>query len=342
MNFLPELWNYIKKITLAIAFIAAIGGGGLIAYFYDLSKRPLIADKLLIAEGDNALDLGRYADAQRIFEAEFKTNPQNKQAAWGLKIAQIRQKFFQPEFKDELDVLYRQDPTDPYINLFMGEFFATKNQPDQAIKFLNKAIELNPKMAEAHHVLAMFYEGQGNHEAAKLASLKAIEISPTPKYRNNLGNIYFKQQHYEDAIREYGKNKEFPLSALESAQIYWRLEYLSQALSYQKQAVEWLEDKEIMSKPENREPWYIEIQPGKKIELIYLKEKQSYAYFSLSVSLYLQGDKTGAESVIKKIYDLRLSRREDINKLISADLDALVQANNSFTEQISTFKKLYL
>lgn len=342
MNFLPELWNYIKKIILAVAFISAIGAGGWIAYFYDLSKRPLVADKLLIVEGDNALNLGRYADAQRIFEAEFKNNPQNKQAAWGLKLAQTRQKFFQPEFRDELDLLYKQAPNDPYVNLFVGEFFAAKHQPDQALKYLNKAIELNPKLAEAHYDLAMLYEGLGSPDTAKVASLKAIEISPTPKYRNNLGNLYFKQHHYEDAIREYGRNKEFPLSALESAKIYWRLEYLSQALSYQKQAVEWLEDKSIMNKPENREPWYLEIQPGKKMELNKLSEKQGYAYFSLGISLYLQGDKSGAESMIRKVYDLRLSRREDLNKLISAELDALVQANSSFTEQVSSFKKLYL
>ena len=84
MNFLPELWNYIKKICLAVTFIAVIVAGGWVAYIYDISKKPQIADKQLIVEGDNALNIGRYADAKRIFEAEFKANPQNKQAAWSL------------------------------------------------------------------------------------------------------------------------------------------------------------------------------------------------------------------------------------------------------------------
>ena len=232
--------------------------------------------------------------------------------------------------------------TTPMLIYSWVSFTQLINQPEKAVKYYEQAIEQNPKLAEAHYDLAMLYEQQGNMESAKVESLKAIEISPTPKYRNNLGTIYFKQQHYEEAIREYGKNKEYPLSALESAKIYWRLEYLSQALSYQKQAVEWLEDKKIMSKPDNQEAWYFEIDPGKNIELVTLEEKKSYAYFCLSVSLYLQGDKEGAESEVQKLRDLKVARQAEINALLTADLDALVQANGGFAEQIAAYKKLYL
>ena len=94
------------------------------AYIYDVSKKPQIADKQLIVEGDNALNIGRYADAKRIFEAEFKANPQNQQAAWSLRIAQIRQTLSQPGFKEAIDTLYQQNPNDAYVNLFLGEFYA--------------------------------------------------------------------------------------------------------------------------------------------------------------------------------------------------------------------------
>jgi len=342
MNFLPKLWNYIKKITLTVALIGTVMAGGWMAYIYDISKKPQIVDKQLIVEGDNALNIGRYADAKRIFEAEFNANPQNQQAAWSLRIAQIRQTLSQPGFKEAIDTLYQQDPNDAHVNLFLGEYYAVNNQPDKAIQYYEQAITLNPKLAEAHYALAMLYDQQGNPEAAKVESLNAINISPIPKYRNNLGTIYFKQQSYGDAIREYGKNKEYPLSALESAKIYWRLEYLSQALSYQKQAVEWLEDKTIMSKPDNQEAWYFEIAPGKNIELFGLDEKKSYAYFCLSVTLYLQGDMEGAENEVQKLRDLKVARQADINALLSADLDALVQANGSFAEQVAAYKKLYL
>ena len=342
MNFLPVLWNYIKKICLAVALIAAIVAGGWVVYLYDISKKPQLTDKQLIVEGDNALNMGRYSDAKRIFEAEFKANPQNKQAAWNLKIAQIRQTLSGPEFKEAIDTLYQQDPNDAHVNLFLGEFYAANNQPDKAVQHYEQAIGQNPKLAEAHYDLAMLYDQQGDHEEAKVESLKAIDISPTPKYRNNLGTIYFKQRNYEAAIKEYGKNKEYPLSALESAKIYWRLEYLGQALSYQKQALEWLEDKTIMTKPENQDAWSFQIAPGKRIELITLEEKISYAYYCLSVSLYLQGDSEGAENEVQKMRDLNLARQADIDELLTADLDALVEANGSIAEPVAAYKQLYL
>jgi len=342
MNFLPVLWNYIKKICLAVALIAAIVAGGWVVYLYDISKKPQLTDKQLIVEGDNALNMGRYSDAKRIFEAEFKANPQNKQAAWSLKIAQIRQTLSGPEFKEAIDTLYQQDPNDAHVNLFLGEFYAANNQPDKAVQHYEQAIGQNPKLAEAHYDLAMLYDQQGDHEEAKVESLKAIDISPTPKYRNNLGTIYFKQRNYEAAIKEYGKNKEYPLSALESAKIYWRLEYLGQALSYQKQALEWLEDKTIMTKPENQDAWSFQIAPGKRIELSTLEEKTSYAYYCLSVSLYLQGDSEGAENEVQKMRDLNLARQADIDELLTADLDALVEANGSIAEPVAAYKQLYL
>lgn len=342
MNFLPELWNYIRQMLLAVIFISVIVSGGWLAYIYDISKKPENANKQLIVEGDNALNIGRYQDAERIFEVELQANPQNQQAAWGLKIAQIRQSLFQPEFKEAIDTLYQQDPNDAHVNLFLGEFYAINNQSAMAVKHFEAAIEQNPKLAEAHNDLAMLYVQQGDYEQAKVESLKAIDIAPIAKYRNNLGTIYFEQQHFEEAIKEYGKNKEYPLSALESAEIYWRLEYLSQASSYQQQALEWLEDKTIMSKPENQDAWFFEIPPGKEIMLTTLEDKKSYAHFCLSASFYLQRDWEGAENEVKKLRELKATHQADINALITAKLDALVQANESFAEQVNSYKQLYL
>ena len=342
MNFLPKLWNYIKRISLVVALIVAIAVGARIAYLYDVSKKPQPVVNQLIVEGDNALNMGRYADAERIFEAEFKTNSQNQQAAWGLRLAKIRQSLSQPGFEQAIDSLYQENPNDAYVNLFLGEFYAANDQPDKAIQHYNQAIEQNTKLAEAHYDLSRLYNQQGNLEAAKVESLKAIDISPTPKYRNNLATIYFKQQNYEEAIREYGRNKEYPLSSLESARIYWRLEYLSQAQSYQQQAIDWLDDETVMMKPENQEAWYFEISPGKVIELAKLDDKKSYAYYCLSVSLYLQGDQAKAETEVQKLRELNVARLADIKAVLTADLDALAHANGGFAAEVDAYKQLYL
>jgi hypothetical protein len=50
----------------------------------------------------------------------------------------------------------------------------------------------------------------------------------------------------------------------------------------------------------------------------------------------------GAENTVKTLRDLKVARQAFINALLTADLDALVQANDSFAEQVSTYKQLYL
>lgn len=342
MNFLPKLWNSIKKISLALAFITLIIGGGWAANHYDKSKKPPVADKQLIVEGDNALNNGYYSDAKRIFADELHAHPKNKEAAWGLQVSQLRETFMQVGFKEALDSAYQQHPDDPHINLFLGEFYAASNDVDQALKYYTRAIAQSPKLAEAHYDMARLYDQQGNAEEAIVEALKAIDIAPIPKYRNNLGAIYFKQQHYEQAIKEFGRNKEYPLSALESAKIYWRLEYLSQAVSYQKQAIEWLEDKRIMAKLENQELWYFETSKSSGVVLPLLGDKKSYAYYSLSVSLFLQGDYEGAAEAQQKLAEFKVSKPIDIRTLMVAELDALVAANASFAEPVAAYKKLYL
>lgn len=337
----------IKKLGIVITFIAVIAAGGWVIYMYDNPATPLVDDaatKQLIVLGENALNIGRYADAKRVFEDELKINPQNQQAAWGLKKAQAREasSVTDPAFKQTIDNLYQQNQSDAHVNLFLGEFYAANHELDKAISHYEQAIEQNPKLAEAHFDLSVFYDQQGNLNAAKVEILKAIAISPTPKYRNSLATTYFKQKRYEEAIREYGKNLAYPLSPLQSAKIYWHLGFLSQALSYQRQAIQWLEDESVMNKPENQDPWYFEITPETRTELTKLDERKSYAYFCLSVSMYLQGNTEGAENEVKKLRDLNVARQSDINNILKADLDALLQANNDFSEQVEAYKKLYL
>ena len=45
---------------------------------------------------------------------------------------------------------------------------------------------------------------------------------------------------------------------------------------------------------------------------------------------------------MQKLLDLKVARLADIKALLTADLDALAQANGSFSEQIDAYKQLYL
>ena len=344
MNFLTNQLNYIKKLSSVMVLISLITAGGWIIYLYDISKEPQSIDKQLIVEGENALNMGHYNEAQKIFEDELNANPKNQSSEWGLKIAQLRQAITQPDFKETIDELYLQDPNDAYLNLFLGEYFVAQEQPDKALPYFQQAIIQNPKLAEAHNALALFYEKLGDYETAKVESLEAIDTSPSavPRYRNNLGNIYFKQNHFEEAVKEYGKNKEYPLSMLESSRVYWHLEYLSQATTNQNQAIEWLNNQTIMAKPENQEAWYFEVSPRKGVRLVTSEEKKTYAFYCLYISLFLQGDKPGAENELKKINDLNQARPANITLLLALTLDTLAQSNSRFADPVIAYKQLYL
>ncbi len=332
----------IRRISFIVIFIIVAVAGGRLTHLYDVSKKPKVVVNQSIVEGDNALNIGRYADAERIFWVEFKGNRKNKEAEWGVKIAQLRQSLLMPTFKADLDVLYQEDPNDAYVNFFMGEYYAVNQQFEKAIAYYDRALALNSRLAEAHFKLADLYEQQGLSGATNVELLKAIDIAPINKYRNKLGTLYFKQKRYEVAIKEYGKNQGYPLSALESAMIYWRLDYLSQALNYQKQALELLGNVALMSKPENQEPWYFEVAPKKIISLTEINQKMAYAYYGLSISFYLQGDTEKSENAVQKIAKLSSAQQLALNLLLENDLNALAKENKRFFDQVEAYKLRYL
>lgn len=334
-----------KKLVFFIGMVLVIIAGGWTVHTYERLVRAQInesAIKQLVAEGDKALNIGRYADAKRVFTEELKINLQNVQAVWGLKKAQVWDAASGTEFKQAVDALYQQNPHDGHVNLFLGKYYAANHDPAKAQVYYETAIQWEPRLAEAHYSLALLNEQQGNLNAARVEYLKAISLSPEAKYHNSLATNYFKQQRYELAIKEYGKNLQYPLSSLESAKIFWRLGYLSQALSYQKQAIDLLENEAVMKKPENQDAWYLESTPGRLVMLAALEEKKSYGYLNLSATLYLQGNTEAAEKEVQKVRDLKLPLQADINNLIKTDLDTLLQGNADVQELVQAFKKQYL
>ncbi len=325
-----------------VALLLIAGGWAVQSYEHSIKFEVDESVKQLVVEGENALNIGRYADAKRIFEEELKINPQNVEASWGLKKAAAREALTGAAFKQAVDGLYQENSNDGHVNLFLGEYYASIHEFDKARSYYMSAIEQDPKMAEAHYVLAKLNEQQGNLNEARVELLKAISLSPESRYQNSLATIYFKQGQYELAVKEYGKNMEYPLSSLESAKIFWRLGYLSQALNYQRQAIEWLENPVVMAKPENQDAWYMETVPGQIIKLGSLEEKKSYGYLSLSATLYLHGNSEEAEKDTQKVFALKLANQTDINTLLKADLEILLHGDKEVADMVEVFKEKFL
>lgn len=75
---------------------------------------------------------------------------------------------------------------------------------EEAIPFLQKAIQIEPGLAEAHNFLGLAYYNKGKISKAELEYLEAIKLRPDyVKSYINLGHLYTSKNEVEKAIKVY-------------------------------------------------------------------------------------------------------------------------------------------
>lgn len=95
---------------------------------------------------------------------------------------------------------------DPQYQYNLGLFYLNSNNLDEAIKYFNKSLSLNPRNHLAWNALGLAQSMKGNFEASIQAFQKALEVNPQfSEAHNNLGTIYFELGQYEKAESEYRK-----------------------------------------------------------------------------------------------------------------------------------------
>lgn len=88
-----------------------------------------------------------------------------------------------------------------------GNAHSNKGQYDQAIADFSKAVEINPRFAEAYYNRGNAYRAKREYKEAILNYTKAIEINPTndmAAYQNR-GHIYIVIGEYDRAISDFNK-----------------------------------------------------------------------------------------------------------------------------------------
>ncbi len=331
------------RIFLSL-LIAVLVAGGWWSYVF-INKVDEIDSRITVA--DNLLNIGRYAEAKQAYEYALEIDPHNAEASWGQKKAAVWDIQEKPVFELAIKHLYEENPEDEHVNLFLGEFYATSPTRDEnakAIDYLKKAIELNPKVAEAYFDLGVLYEQSGKNQEAETNYQQAVNIShSTAKYLNNLAYLYFKQKDYQKALATYGKVSKFPLSALESAKIYWRLGKVDKAMEFQRLALEWLNDDALMLKPDQQKPWDFEFGKEEWLEQLFqTPEKKSYASLCLSVSQYLLGQTEEAAKTITNVREQKLTRQATIDQIMRKELEELALDYPTFAVQLDAYMKTYL
>ncbi len=80
------------------------------------------------------------------------------------------------------------------------------NEPQRALEYLNKAIELQPDNASAYGIKGYIYFSLEKYQQAIDNFSKAIQLNPTSaEYFNSRGTVYSKMSQYEKAIDDFNQ-----------------------------------------------------------------------------------------------------------------------------------------
>jgi len=168
------------------------------------------------------------------------------------------------------------------INYNKGvESFKNKDL-DNAVKYYEKAISIDPKYVDAYDNLGLVFRHQGNLEKAEFYYKKSIEIYPNGYLAHqNLAIVYGLKKLYEKALNEYEIMKKIDPNDPEGyygiANVYMTLGKYDFALENAKKALELYEE---LNHP-------------------YIKDSQ----LLLGLIYYFSNDKVNAKTLLKKAKD---------------------------------------
>jgi tetratricopeptide (TPR) repeat protein len=171
-----------------------------VAKVSDLSARAILADMHAHSRDYPQQALIEFSDI-------LKEDPSNELANRGLGYLYIRQGNFQQAaeaFKKAL-VADDNDAQLHYLVAYLMNQKAMKNgtPPEQPLAMrqqLERAIALDPNLADAHNLLAYALAADRKYDMAIQEQKKAIELNPSAEmYQANLSHLLIQAEHFDDA-----------------------------------------------------------------------------------------------------------------------------------------------
>ena len=105
------------------------------------------------------------------------------------------------------DLMPESSIVDAELNYKLGNKHIENGEFDKAIPYFNKAIELNPRHAEAYRHRAYSFSQKGEYDKAIEDLGKAIELNPDcAEEYGNRGIVYFQKGEYEKAFADFTKD----------------------------------------------------------------------------------------------------------------------------------------
>lgn len=146
------------------------------------------------ARGHLRVEQQHYEDAISDFEQSLKLAPKTVSAQTGIGLAY---EFFArldkaiPAYKTAISWQTPGPGEDPAPLHALGRVLLKENRPEEALPYLQRAVERDPKVAQVREELAKAYASLGQWEAAQKEIEQAIVLAPkVARYHYTLGQWY--------------------------------------------------------------------------------------------------------------------------------------------------------
>ena len=144
-----------------------------------------------------------------------------------------------PFYKKALEVR----PDSAKAHLALGIANTRLGRHEEAFEQYRRAVELDPGSSEAHNNIGLCYDTRGRIDEAERHFLLALEIHPgNAQAHNNLGMVYAKSGRLEEAIGEFQKsldlNPASPSACSNLAIMYYKLDRREEAIALWRRALE--------------------------------------------------------------------------------------------------------
>ncbi|MDQ6787490.1 MAG: tetratricopeptide repeat protein [Acidobacteriota bacterium] len=167
-----------------------------------------------------------HAEAEREFKEALTANPKTPKAHFfiGYLILQYGGSERLAEAGKEFEQELLLAPQDFYTNFFLGVVASSESNHPKAIRFLQEAARINPKIGETYLFLGQSQIETGDLVSAEKNLRRAIELSPADKKDFQLrrahfllGRLLIKSGHKDEGEKELAKAREIQGQMLESA-----------------------------------------------------------------------------------------------------------------------------
>jgi len=193
------------------------------------------------------LKQNKFKEAIEDCKEALKTDPEYEAAIFSLAHAYKRLKKY-----DEAIAGYKRlmqlDPRDYNPPLNLGKIYLEMKDVDKAISHLQKAIDIDPeRSAMAHNLLGAAYLEKKMPEQAEQEIRKALEMRPRILDAHyNLGFLYEEKKEFNKAIEEYEKEIELNpaahLAHFSLARLFEQMGYVDKKIEHLKEVIKHKED----------------------------------------------------------------------------------------------------